>query len=139
MVRIIDPIMVQGLSEFRRNLRDMDAALPRALRLAGNEAANIVVDSARPTVPSRSGKARQSIKARSSQTATRVTAGGSRAPYFPWLDYGGKVGRDNTATRPWRPDGRYVYPAYRRERTRVEETLNAALRRIADDAGVELG
>jgi Bacteriophage HK97-gp10, putative tail-component len=136
---IIDPIMVQGLSEFRRNLRAMDQGLPRALRLAGNEAANIVVDSARPTVPHKTGKAAQSIKARSSQTATRVVAGGSRAPYFPWLDYGGAVGVNNTAKRKWEPDGRYVYPAYRREKVRVEETLNAALRRIAEDSGVELG
>lgn len=139
MATIIDPIRIQGLSEFRRNLRAMDQGLPRALRLAGNEAANIVVDSARPTVPTRSGKAAASIKARSSQLATRVSGGGARAPYFPWLDYGGKVGRDNTASRPWEPDGRYIYPAYRREKVRVEETLNAALRRIADDSGVELG
>jgi len=139
MALTIDPIQIVGLAEFRRNLRQMDSGAARALRLAGNEAANIVVDSAKPTVPRRSGKAAASIKARSSQLATRVSAGSARAPYFPWLDYGGKVGKDNSASRPWEPDGRYIYPAYRREKRRVEETLRAALGRLAADSGVELG
>lgn len=136
---VIDPIQIVGLAQFRRNLRDLDTALPRALRLAGNEAANLVVDAARVTVPRRSGKAAASIKAKSSQSATRITSGGARAPYMPWLDYGGRVGKNNTARREFIKDGRYVYPAFRRERPNVEKVLREALERVAADAGIEIG
>lgn len=138
MGAMIEPIRIEGLSAFRRNLRAMDAALPRALRLAGNAAAQLVVDEARPTVPTRSGRAAASIKARSSQDKTRVQAGGSRAPYFPWLDYGGRTGPGGSVRRPFVPDGRYLYPAFRRVRPRMESVLLEALERIAEDAGIEI-
>lgn len=138
MAAVIDSIRVVGLRQFRQSLRALDAALPRALRLAGNAAANVVVDAARPMVPRRSGRAAASIKAKSSQSATRVTSGGTRAPYMPWLDYGGRVGKNDSARREFIKDGRYVYPAYRKERPRVEKALRDALAQVASDAGIEL-
>lgn len=136
---IVDVVQVTGLAQFRRGLRELDRAAPRALRVAGNEAAQLIVDTARPMVPKRSGKAAASIKTRSSQSAVRVVSGGARAPYMPWLDYGGKVGVNDTASRPFMPDGRYVYPAFRRVRSQFETVLQQALQRIADESGVELG
>lgn len=135
---IVDVVQVAGLAQFRRGLRDLDRAAPRALRLAGNEAAQLVVDAARPMVPKRSGRAAASIKTRSSQSVVRVVSGGARAPYMPWLDYGGNVGKDDTAHRKFEPDGRYVYPAFRRVRSQFDTVLMTALQRIADETGVEL-
>lgn len=135
---IVDVVQVTGLAQFRRGLRDLDRAAPRALRVAGNEAAQLVVDSAKPTVPKRSGRAANSIKVRSSQSVVRVVSGGARAPYMPWLDYGGNVGVNDTAHRKFEPDGRYVYPAYRRVKGEFETVLMTALRRIADETGVTL-
>lgn len=135
---IVDVVRVTGLREFRRGLRELDRAAPRALRLANNEAAQLVVDTARPMVPRRSGRAAASVKVRSSQAVVRVVSGGPRAPYMPWLDYGGKVGKNDTASRPFQPDGRYVYPAFRRVRGEFETVLQTALRRIADETGVTL-
>lgn len=135
---IVDVVQVAGLAQFRRGLRDLDRAAPRALRLAGNEAAQLVVDAARPMVPKRSGRAAASIKTRSSQSVVRVVSGGARAPYMPWLDYGGNVGKDDSAHRKFEPDGRYVYPAFRRVRDQFDTVLMTALRRIADETGVEL-
>jgi hypothetical protein len=136
---IIDVVQVAGLAEFRRGLRDMDRAAPRALRLAGNEAAALVVDTAGPMMPRKSGRAQESVKARSSQSVTRVVSGGARAPYVPWLDYGGNVGVNDTARRAFMPDGRYVYPAFRRVRPQFETVLMTALQRIAAESGVTLG
>jgi hypothetical protein len=135
---IVDVVQVTGLSQFRRGLRELDRAAPRALRVANNEAAQLVVDTARPMVPRRSGKAAASIKTRSSQSVVRVVSGGARAPYTPWLDYGGRVGVNDTASRPFLPDGRYVYPAFRKVRPQFETVLQTALQRIADESGVEL-
>ena len=136
MALLIDPIRVEGLAELRRSLRQVDSTLARALRLAGNKAAKLVVDEAVPTVPRRSGKAAGSMRTRSSQTETRVVSGGNRAPYMPWLDYGGNVGKDNTAHREFIRSGRYVYPAFERVRDEVERTLRIELRTLAESAGL---
>jgi hypothetical protein len=136
---LIEPIQIEGLRGIIRALRLIDADLPKQLRLAANEAANIVVDEAKRDVPRRSGKAQASIKAKSTRAAARVTSGGRRAPYMPWLDYGGKVGRNNSASRPFIADGRYVYPAFRRKRDEFEKVMRQRLADIVRDAGLELG
>lgn len=138
MAPLIDPVRIEGLRETVRALRQVSNEAPRALRLAANEAAEIVVREARRDMPSRSGRAKQSVRASSTRTAARVTEGGRRAPYVPWLDYGGKVGRGDTASRPFIPDGRYVYPAYRRTRPEFERTLRAGLAAVVRDAGLEM-
>lgn len=134
----IEPIAVEGLRELTRSLRELDSGLPRAVRLAANEAADIVVQAAQRPVPTRSGKAKKSIKAKSTRTAARVSSGGRRAPYFPWLDYGGRVGPNKSVRRPFIADGRYVYPAFRENRERVKDAFSEALQRIARDAGLEV-
>jgi hypothetical protein len=136
-VPLIDTIRIEGLAQLNRSLRALGSDMPKALRLAANEAAEIVIDTARAKVPRRTGKASASIRASSTRTAARVTAGGRRAPYFPWLDYGGRTGRNNTARRPFIADGRYVYPAFREKRAEFERILRETLTRVIRDAGLE--
>lgn len=133
-----EPIRIEGLRELNRNLRRMDRDLPKGLRLAGNKAAQIVVDAARPRVPSKTGKAKRSIKVASTRTATRVSAGGNRAPYYPWLDFGGRVGRHRSVQRPFLKTGRYIWKAFADHRAQVEQTLREELERVAHGAGVGL-
>lgn len=133
----IDPIKIDGLAEFNRNLRKLNADLPKALRLAHNEAAQIVADWAAPRVPQRSGRARKSVKAKSTRTESRVQGGSTRAPYYPWLDFGGKVGINKSVRRQFYPDGRYIYPGLAANRDAVEQTLVSALIEVANQAGVE--
>lgn len=133
-----EAIRIDGLKQFRANLKAMDSALPKALRLAFNEAADIVVTDARGRVPARSGNARGSVKARSTQTYSRVVGGGNKAPYYPWLDFGGRVGRNRSVRRPFIKDGRYIYDAYHRNRNRYVEVLQDALVQVAREAGIEV-
>ena len=135
---IIDPIKVDGLVEFQRNLRALSTDLPKALRLAHNDAAELVVDWARPRVPSDSGKARRSVRATSSQREAKVTGGGALVPYYPWLGVGGRVGRGKSVRRPFNKGGRYIYPGYVRNKAEVEERLLAALLQVCQQAGVEV-
>ena len=135
---LIDAVRVEGLSQLNRSLRALGSDMPKALRLACNEAAGVVVDAARSGVPRRTGRAAASIRASSTRTAARVTSGGTRAPYFPWLDYGGRVGRNKTARRPFIGDGRYVYPAFHAHREDVERVLSEALTKVIKDAGLEV-
>lgn len=133
-----DAIRIEGLREFQRNLRALDSDLPKALRLALNDAANVIVDDARPRVPSRSGRARRSVKARSTRTMSRVAGGGNRAPYYPWLDFGGKVGRNDSVRRPFLEKGRYIYNAYFRHRGEFVDHLRNSLIDVARQAGVDV-
>ena len=134
-----DPIKIEGLSQFRRNLKNLDNDLPKALRVALNEAVDIVVDDARPRIPSRSGKARRSVRAASTVGAkVRIKGGGRRAPYYPWLDFGGRVGRAKSVRRPFLKEGRYIYRSFFDNRDRVYRALENAIIETARKAGVEV-
>jgi hypothetical protein len=137
-----EAVRIQGLAEFSRNLKRLDADLPKALRQAQNKAAQLVIDDARPKVPKRSGRAARSMRAASTRTATRVRAGGSRAAYYPWLDFGGTITRGGrgTVSRPFYKDGRFLYRSYYdlRDSGEFERVLNDALLDVARQAGVEI-
>lgn len=133
-----EPIKIEGLNEFVRNLKSLDRDLPKAVRKAFNEAADVVVDDARPRVPSRSGRARRSLRSRSTQTRARVSGGGGRAPYYPWLDFGGRVGRDKSVRRPFYREGRYIYRSYfeARDSGEFERVMVKALLDVVESAGI---
>ena len=135
-----DAIKIDGLAQFSRNLKKLDNDLPKALRIALNEAADVVVSAALPRIPRRTGRAANSVKARSTRTLARVVGGGNRAPYYPWLDFGGRVGRKKSVKRPFFKDGRYLYVEYfaKRDSGEFERVLLQSLLKIADDAGVQV-
>jgi hypothetical protein len=137
-VATIDPIMIEGLAEFRKNLKTVESGLPKTLRLVGNAGAELIVDWARPRVPSDSGRARATVRAASTQTQGRVVGGGTRAPYYPWLDFGGRVGREDSVRRQFREGGRYIYPGLAARRDEVHERLLAGLLELCRSAGVEV-
>ncbi len=134
-------IQIGGLRDFQRGLRDMDSALPRGLRLALNEAADVVVKEARPLVPRRSGRAAASIKAASTRTSVRVKAGGARVPYYAWLDWGGRTGRKKSIVRPFiKDEGRYLYHTYFKLKASGEfvDALQKALVNLASQNGIQV-
>jgi hypothetical protein len=137
---VAEAIKVDGLAAFSRNLKKLDSDLPKALRIAMNGAADIVVQDARPRVPRRTGRAAATIKAQSTRTAVRVKMGGRKAPYMPWLDFGGRVGRNRSVVRPYIKDGRYVFRSYavKTASGEIQAVLARALLDVAAQAGVEV-
>ncbi len=132
-----EAIRIEGLSEFRNNLRAMDRAFPKALRLAFNESADIIVQSARPRVRRKTGRAAGTVKVKSTQSYARVSGGGSKAPYYPWLDFGGHIApRGRNIDRPFIKHGRYIYAAYDDSRGRFVEVMQRALVQVAEQAGI---
>lgn len=134
-------IRITGLNEFRRALRRIDRDAPKGLRKAGNKAADIVVAEAKPRVPvgpAKGGHAKTSIRAASTASAARVRGGGKRFPYYPWLDFGGRVGRNNSVHRPFIKSGRYIWAAFVAERDRVEGVLRDELTDVARQAGARV-
>jgi hypothetical protein len=135
---IVSPIRVEGLRELQAALKAADGESQKQLRVIGNDAAEVIVAGAQRLVPRRSGRARGSIKARSGQREVRIVAGGGRAPYYAWLDFGGSVGRGGSVSRPFLRTGRYLYPTYRRRRGALVTELEKGLRKIVDAAGMEV-
>lgn len=133
-----DPIRIEGLSQFRAGLKRMDKDLPKGIRIALNGVVDIVVDDARPRIPRRTGRAAASLKSQSTQTKARIKAGGSRAPYFPWLDFGGRTGPGRSVVRPFFKKGRYVWLSFADKRTEITHALEDAMADVARGAGLEV-
>lgn len=131
-------INITGLRELQKALRDVDRDLPKAMRVALNEGAKIVVDFAQHHVEHKSGRAAGSLKVRSSQTAARVAAGGRKAPYYPWLDFGGAVGPAKSVKRPFYTDGRYIYVGLKKNRDQITEIMSTSLTTVAKQGGLEV-
>lgn len=96
-----EAIRVDGLKELQAKLRAVDRALPRQLRAANKEAAQVVADRAKVLVPVRSGRLKGSIGVRAGQRDAEVKAGSAaRVPYAGPIHFGwpGRPNRD----RGWR-------------------------------------
>jgi hypothetical protein len=135
-----EAIRVKGLAELSRALRRVDKEAPKGLRLVGNQAADLMIDQTRPTMPKRTGRAARSLRAQSTRTSARVTAGGKIAPYYPWLDYGGE-GRikGRPPAREFIKAGRYLYPTLGRNRGKIERILQSGIVAVAEGAGLDVG
>lgn len=133
-----EAIRIEGLAQFRAGLKRMDKDLPKGIRIALNGVVDIVVDDARPRIPRRTGRAAASLKSQSTQSKARIKAGGSRAPYFPWLDFGGRTGRNRSQVRPFFKKGRYVWLSFADKRTEVTAALEGAMVDVAKGAGLDV-
>lgn len=134
----IETVSITGLRDFQAALRQMDGETQKQLRVVLNKAADLVVMETKQRVPTRSGRAAGSVRASSSQREASVKAGNRKAPYYPWLDFGGRVGRQRSVRRPFRPGGRYLYPAYGAKRSKVQDILEAELAALATHAGLSV-
>lgn len=132
------PITIDGLTQFVRNLKKINADLPKMLRVGFNNAAQIIVDYAKPKVPVKSGRAARSIKARSTSSSVRVSEGGKNAEHMPWLDFGGKVGRHKSVVRPFYREGRFLYAGLNAEYEKIHTAIEDALLDTVRAAGIEV-
>lgn len=135
---VIEPIRIEGLRDVQAALKAADGESQKQLRAVLNGAADGIVSTARGLVPRRSGRAAASLKASSSQREVRIKGGSARVPYYPWLDFGGRVGRNNSVSRPFMKSGRFIYAAYNRRKPSFLEALQDGLVKLARDAGFEV-
>lgn len=135
---LVKPIAVTGMKELQRALKDMDGESQKEIRVALNTVAATVVQGAARRVPVRTGKARSSLKAMSSQTETRIKAGGRKAEYYGWLDFGGRVGRKKSVARPVLRQGRYIWPTVAANRANLATAVQKALVDLARSKGLEV-
>lgn len=139
-------VKVHGLREVVAAMREADAAVPKRLREHLLPVARLVASRTAAKVPREKGDAAGSLSARAGQSGASVAFGGASAPHFPWLDFGGSVGKGHrpgvpwsgSVTRPWMPGGRYVYPTIAEHRDDIAEAALDAVERSATDAGLKV-
>jgi hypothetical protein len=134
-----DPIKIDGLTVLSKRLQGISKDAPKALRQANNEAAALVVEAAKPKVPALTGRARATLKARSTRSQARAQGGSARASYFPWLEFGGRVGRKNATRRNFVKAGRYLYPGYLKRRQEIYAELEKQLIDLCREHGLDVG
>lgn len=133
-----DTVRIAGLKEFRGALKQLDKSLPKGLRTAFNGSADFLIGKVRPQIPKLTGRAAKSVKARSSQTEVRIAIGGRAAPWYPWLDFGGRTGRNRSVERTFIKEGRYLYPTFNKHRDQFTKITEKALVGLAEDAGLDV-
>lgn len=135
-------IVIPGLGEFRRDLRKIDPALTKELRGDLLAIGKDIAGDAQNLVPSKTGRARGSIKAGVSGNSAYVQGGKRDVPYFGWLDFGSRKPKRGNPRRvgPWKgsgpgpKEGRFIYPAIRRNRPRIKARAEAAFDKAAEKA-----
>lgn len=128
-------VEVKGIRELSSAFKQIDTELPKELRVAFKEIAATVASTAAGQVPRRSGAAAGSIRPRATPKGAGIAFGGSSAPYMPWLEFGGAVGRNRSVTRPFMKTGRYIFPAIADAQDEIGNAALAAVETVAEHAG----
>lgn len=131
-------VSVTGIKEMNQALRGIDKGAPKMTKDALNGCADFLIGKAQPLIPTRTGRARRSLKKRASRTEVRIAVGGRAAPYYPWLDFGGRTGINGSVQRRFLSEGRYLYPTLRKHRQEFTAIMEGALEDVARRAGLDV-
>lgn len=132
-------VRVTGAEEIQRAMQEAGSGLPKMQRDALKDVLGEVVDYARPRMPTRTGRARASLKARAGEKGGTVTLGGAKAPWAPWLDFGGQGKRPGRPpARPFLKQGRYVYAALAVRQKDIDQIMSDGLDTLVRRAGLDV-
>lgn len=135
MARLIDPV-APDLSDWQQSLGRFSAGADERITRMLTMAAETVAGDARTLVPrGPSGAARASLGVRQVSGDPAVAGGGSKAPYYPWLEFGGAVGRKESVRRTVVPGGRYIFPTWMKNRTDILTAMERGMADLAKESG----
>ncbi len=131
-------VHVEGLRQLRRALGAIDPELTRELRVEFKAIAERIASAIRrkvPLGPPAGGHARDSIKGGATAGTAYVKGGQRSIPYYGWLDFGGRGGRNKRNYRPYIREGRYIYPTIAEQHDQTVDAVNDVLARVTAKAG----
>jgi hypothetical protein len=131
-------VVVTGLRDLSSALKAAEDGAQKQVASALKEIAEGVAADVRSRVPHKSGRAAASYRARGSVGGAAIAFGGPKAAYVPWLDFGGRVGRDKSVKRPVVKGGRYLYPAIADNMRDIEEKVAQAIEDITARYGFKV-
>lgn len=138
-----DAVRVEGLRDFVKALKTVDAQYPKAVRQANFDLAAELVARAKSEADSVGGvarKAARSLRAARQTGASVVSGGGARHPYFWGAEFGSKQYRQ---FRAWRGNqyggwsggpGYFLHPTIRSESEKLIDAWVARLDALSRDA-----
>lgn len=135
----LDPVRIEGVREVSTALRAVGKEAAKELRDGMKEIAESVAADVRGKVPSRTGKAARSVKAKGNNRGAGISFGGRAAEYYPFLDFGGSVGRKDSVKRPFIPEGRYVYPTIGAHKDDIHEKATQLIEDLSRKHGLDGG
>lgn len=148
----VDSIRVQGLREFNRELKQIDAKFPKAVRLVNKAIADDVASDARSKAQSQGGvaaKTAPSIRALAQQSRAQVAIGGTRYPFAFGAEFGAAHNVERNTRRgsvlgwnqfqAWRGNdagaGYFLFPTIREmRRSEVMDRYQRLLTEVVRDA-----
>lgn len=126
-------VEVRGIAELSAAFKGIDKELPKALQVEFKAIAEGVARKAAGKVPQgKTGHAAGSIRARATAKGAGIAFGGPKAEYYPWLDFGGRVGRKRSIKRDIVSGGRYVYPTIGENKEEIGRAALEAIERVAE-------
>lgn len=131
-------IEIRGIRELSAGFHQLEGNIPRAMKTRMRSEGQRIADRAAGGLPHVTGRAAGSIKPVASAQGVGISFGGASAPYEPWLDFGGSVGRGGATKLPFVQGGRYVYPAISAEGAGLEKAGEDAVADAAKGAGFEV-
>lgn len=143
-----EPVVgIVGMAALRRDLArmatDESGPLYAALKQAGTEAIQPIIEAARSAIPASDrasaegrGKLAASVRGSGTRTGATVRMGSAAVPYAGWMEFGGTRRSPHRSFREIVHTGRYLYPAARGLEGRAAESYSYALGRIFASAGV---
>jgi hypothetical protein len=131
-------VVVTGLRDLGKALKEAEDGAQKELALALKGIAEGVASDVRSRVPHRTGRAQASYKPRGSARGASIAFGGDKAPYVPWLEFGGRVGKGKSVKRPVIKGGRYLYPAITDNMQDLEQLVADAIDDITSRYGFKV-
>jgi len=128
-------VRITGLRELSKAFAKVDKEIGKDMRLGFLRIAQAIASTVASKVPKRTGRAAKSYRARASKGGAGIAWAGPKAPYVPWLDFGGNIAR---ASRPFVPTGRYLYPTISEHRGDIDDMASDVIRAAARSAGFEV-
>jgi hypothetical protein len=137
-------IEIDGHVAFSRALKKLDPELSKQLKEDLKAVAEVVATDARQRVPSKSGRARGSIRAGADNKGPYVAGGKKAVPYYGWLDFGSRkpVKGNPRSEGPWSKSGpgpargRFIYAAIDANEDEILDAAVAAFTKARDAAGL---
>ncbi len=132
-------VKVTGLREVNAALKEVERGLPKAMQVEFKAIAEVIAESARGKVPRKTGAAAGSIRARATQRGAGIAFSDSdgSVPYFPWLNFGGRVGRHGSIERSTVTPDRYIYSSILSARDETMRAVDDAVKKVAGQAGFD--
>jgi hypothetical protein len=141
-------VAIVGARALRRDVNrlctDERSAVFSAMKKAGYAAVSPLVPIVRGALPTsgradtqyhKSGALTGSARVSAYKSGAALRVGSKAIPYAPWVEFGGTRKRPHTSTRPYIPDGRYIFPAARGDAARAAAAYSDALTEVfASDA-----